>query len=390
MTQPSATISALIVRYVNGDATPEEKQQLEEWASLSAENRIWLEQFSDSEWLQEQSIIHNNIDLDERCETFWAMVAAQQAVQTEQTLQTQQSDKPGKGKVLIVSFYIRAAIFIAALAGAFFLAAPETKVNETASLFNNNPEKPAAIDNTSRQQVHKTASIDSFSNAGRYTQVSIGGTGNQPLFYKYLIPAGGYYKFQLPDGSRVWLNSMTTCTYPSAFKGDLRRVDITGEAYFEVKSDSAMPFLAVVNGVYIKTTGGCFNINAHKEEAGKKVTVLQGDVSVAAGPNEAFIKENQSALIEPKKCIDVEPNEDITKVLAWKDKQFLFRNDKLSMVLKELARRYDLTLLGNINSDATISYEGTKTDEPDVVLKQIQQLNRNFLYKLEGRLLTIE
>lgn len=95
MTQPSSTISAMIVRYVNGKSTPDEMRQLKEWASLSAENRLWLQQFSDRKWILEQAIIHIKIDLDEASKKFWAMVAAES---TPPLQATQQNSEPVKGK----------------------------------------------------------------------------------------------------------------------------------------------------------------------------------------------------------------------------------------------------------------------------------------------------
>lgn len=96
MTQPSTTtISALIVGYVYGDATPDENRQLDEWASLSAENRSQLELFSDGDWFEEQSVNDIEIDLDERSNTFWAIMTAEP---TPTVQATQQNHEPVKGK----------------------------------------------------------------------------------------------------------------------------------------------------------------------------------------------------------------------------------------------------------------------------------------------------
>jgi ferric-dicitrate binding protein FerR (iron transport regulator) len=384
MIQSSTTIRALLGRYANGDATPDEKRQLEEWASLSAENLLWYQQFSDKEWLEDQAASYNKIDLDERIKTLWSMVAAEPTppVQTTQLI-----PEPVTGKVLSIGFYVRAAIIIVILGCTCYLLLPVKKTNQTAG---NNVQQSTADNNTRLRNVYKPTAVDSFSSSGLYMQVSTDEAANEPLYHKWTIPAAGYREIKLPDGSKVWLSSTTTFIYPRKFNGNKRVVEITGEAYFEVDSNAAVPFLAIVNGVHIETTGGSFNVKAHEQEAVKKVTVLQGEVTVTAGPYAVLIKANQSALVEKKKRPAIQFNEDIDKVMAWKDRKFLFKNDSLGIVIKEFARRYNLTLAGNINSDALISYEGSRVEEPEVVLSKMHQQNRNFLYKLKDRVLTIE
>jgi hypothetical protein len=359
---------------VNGDATPAGNRDVAELASWFAENYSRVEQACDGGWLQEQSIIYKNIDLDERCKTFWSMVAEEQ---------------PRKAKVLSIVRSIAgvAAVCIIALTAWFFFVSPGKKTNATAA---NNVQQQAADYSIRQGNVYKTNSIDSFSSSGLYMQVSTDEAVNEPLYHKVPIPAAGYREIKLADGSKVWLSSMTTFTYPVEFSGNKRKVEITGEAYFEVDANAAQPFLAIVNGIHIETTGGCFNVKAHEQEALKKITVLQGAVRVAAGPYAVLIKENQSALVEQKKRIAIEFNEDTAKVMAWKDRRFLFKNDSLAIVIRELARRYKLELKGNINSDALIAYEGSRLEPVETVLARLQQRNRNFMYTIADRVLTIE
>jgi hypothetical protein len=304
------------------------------------------------------------------------MVAVQQAQQAQPI---QQSGKPGKGTVLpmVRSMAKIAAVCIIALTAWFFFVSPGIKTNTTANY-------------TPQPNVFKITTVDSFSHTGLYRKAATGKADNEPLYHKVPIPVAGYREIKLPDGTRVWLSSVTTITYPAVFSGNKRKVEITGEAYFEVDPNTAMPFQTIINGVYIETMGGCFNVKAHEQDAVKKVTVLQGSVSVASGPYTVLIKENQSALVEMKKRPTIQFNEDIVKVMAWKDKRFLFKNDSLAVVARELARRYHLVITGNINSDAMIAYEGSRLEPAHSVLIKMQQQNRNFLYKIEGRVVTIE
>ena len=56
------------------------------------------------------------------------------------------------------------------------------------------------------------------------------------------IPKGGEYSLQLPDGSRVWLNSETTLRFPVRFLKDKREVYLCGEAYFKVAKEEILRF----------------------------------------------------------------------------------------------------------------------------------------------------
>jgi DNA-directed RNA polymerase specialized sigma24 family protein len=364
---------------VNGDVPPETNRGVVELASWFAENRSWAKLYCNGGWLQEQSRIYKNIDLDERCKTLGTMVAEEQEPPTVQA--TPFYPEPVKKKLLTMGFYARAAIFIAVLAGI-----PGKKSNPMAC---NNVQQPTADKSTRQPNVYKITTVDSFANTGSNRHVSTDEAVNEPLYRKWAIPASGYREIKLPDSSRVWLSSMTTFIYPRTFSGNKRAVEITGEAYFEV-TPNAMPFQAIVNGVYIETVGACFNVKAHEEEAGKKVTVLKGAVRVLAGPNDVLIRANQSALIEQQKRIAILLNEDTAKVVAWKDREFLFIDDSLAVVARELARRYNLVIKGNINSGTMISYAGSRLEKPAGVLKHMQLGNENFHCKMVGRYLIFE
>ena len=96
-------------------------------------------------------------------------------------------------------------------------------------------------------------------------------------------PRGGQYRLQLPDGSEVWLNAAASITYPTAFAGTERRVEITGEAYFEIAHDAAKPFIVAVRGMEIKVLGTHFNVNAYNDEAAITTSLLQGSISLSRG-----------------------------------------------------------------------------------------------------------
>src|SRR5690606_22860285 len=81
-------------------------------------------------------------------------------------------------------------------------------------------------------------------------------------------PRGGTYQVVLPDGSKVWLNSASSLTYPAEFSNSVRVVELEGEAYFEVSERSSivggpanMPFIVKTHGQEVEVLGTQFNVS---------------------------------------------------------------------------------------------------------------------------------
>ncbi|RXK81192.1 FecR family protein [Filimonas effusa] len=164
-------------------------------------------------------------------------------------------------------------------------------------------------------------------------------------------PRGGQFKLTLPDGTRVWLNAATTLRYPVAFSGNERRVEMTGEAYFEVASNAKAPFAVVSANQEVKVLGTAFNINAYTDEARTKTTLLQGSVRVAAlpaspGSKSAVItlQPGQQALLN-NNGLEVDNDPDMQEVLAWKNGQLDLRNLDVKALMRQLSRWYDVDVV---------------------------------------------
>jgi transmembrane sensor len=197
----------------------------------------------------------------------------------------------------------------------------------------------------------------------------------------------------LSDGTRVWLNAESSLKYPVAFTGTDRQVEITGEAYFEVKHDAAKSFKVKTKNSIIEDIGTAFNIKAYSDEGDERMTLLQGAVNVAlatAGTKTASqrrLSPGEQALVEAG-SIAINEKADIEQVLAWKNGLFNFNSSDIQTVMRELSRWYDID----------IAYEGTPTSDKfgggitrTVNLNQILQIlqSSKVHFKLEGRKLTV-
>ncbi|MBS1566431.1 MAG: DUF4974 domain-containing protein, partial [Bacteroidetes bacterium] len=145
--------------------------------------------------------------------------------------------------------------------------------------------------------------------------------------------------------------------YPTAFTGHERRVEIRGEAYFEIAGNTAMPFRVAVlksdgAGEEIEVLGTHFNINAYDDEPSMATTLLEGAVKVHKGDKVQLLKPGQQALTEAGTGIRLLENADTEAAVAWKDGRFYFNGADIQTIMRQVARWYDVSVVyeGNIPS----------------------------------------
>lgn len=194
-------------------------------------------------------------------------------------------------------------------------------------------------------------------NTGQLVYRSADGKNDVVLFNTLTTPRGGQYQVTLADGTVVWLNSGSSLRYPTVFAGAERRVEITGEAYFEVAKKTNQPFKVKINlasgqGGEIVVIGTHFNVNAYDDEPAVNTTLFEGSVKVnnAAGTN--FIKPGQQLQYNKLKQNKIDNNPDMEQVIAWKEGRFQFENADINQVMRQLTRWYDIEVefKGNITT----------------------------------------
>ena len=202
-------------------------------------------------------------------------------------------------------------------------------------------------------------------------------------------PRGGQFQVLLPDGSRVWLNALSTIKFPVRFaKLKERRIELTGEAFFEVQHNEASPFKVITGGQTIEDIGTEFNINAYPDEALTRTTLIKGAVKVSAGNHEAFLKPGQQA---GSGSIDIKVSAaNIDEVTAWKSGYFKFYDDNLEDIMRIIARWYNIRVIYQDESlkKETFGVVVTRFANISPLLKLMEQTgNANF--KIDGTTITI-
>jgi transmembrane sensor len=220
-------------------------------------------------------------------------------------------------------------------------------------------------------------------------------------------PRGGQFKIRLPDGTDVWLNSVSSIRYPTAFPGRERKVEITGEAYFEVARDQAKPFVVEVSNMEVKVLGTSFNINSYEDEGPARTTLLDGKIAVALPSDRQSKKSGEFVVLKPgqqavaasglltggidreTQHLTIVNDANVEQVMAWKNGFLSFKQADLTTVLRQLERWYDIDVkyagnipvrhfTGELSRDLTLSQVISVLSEMDVK------------FKIEGKTLTVQ
>src|SRR5690606_24897985 len=146
----------------------------------------------------------------------------------------------------------------------------------------------------------------------------------------------------LPDGSKVWLNAESSITYPTTFVDKERKVEITGEAYFEVSHNAQQPFIVASAQQLVEVLGTEFNVNAYNDDHSINTTLLKGSVRIKTTSNQTTIlTPGQQARVsnETIRVNDVQTED----YIAWKNGLIVLNHADLSSVVKQIERWYDVS-----------------------------------------------
>ncbi len=196
-------------------------------------------------------------------------------------------------------------------------------------------------------------------------------------------PRGGQYHLVLADGTGVWLNAASSITYPSAFTGNTREVEITGEIYFEVAHNAARPFRVKSEGQTVEVLGTHFNINAYANESAVATTLLEGSVRVVSGNTSKIIKPGQQAQLKGSNISLREVDAD--EVVSWKVGYFDFTDADIQTVMRQISRWYDVDVVFD-GPATTETFTGKIPRSFDLAKTiKVMQLSRSVKLTVEGR-----
>jgi hypothetical protein len=210
------------------------------------------------------------------------------------------------------------------------------------------------------------------------------GKGSGEVYNTMTTPKGRQFSLVLSDGSKVWLNAASSITYPISFTGKERKVSVTGEAYFEIAHNAAIPFIVESGQNSVKVLGTHFNINAYDDESVVSVTLLEGSVDVRRGTVSKVIKPGQQAQINDDEQIKLTNNIDVEHVVAWKNGRISFQGADIGTVMRQMSRWYDVEIEYNRKMNDLFYADISRSTMLSDVLKALE-LTTDVHFKIEGR-----
>jgi transmembrane sensor len=209
---------------------------------------------------------------------------------------------------------------------------------------------------------------------------------DKPMIYNTLSTSVGQqspYPLELSDGTRVWLNALSSITFPVAFNSKSRLVKITGEAYFEVAHDEGRPFSVSVNDQIIEDIGTHFDVNAYNDEPFIQTVLLEGKIKVSQGNQTIYLAPGREVINQngELKIQDADTEESV----AWKNGYFSFNNTDIRTIMRVISRWYNIEVSYSINV-TTDGFNGKISRFKDIS-KVLNMLSATGLvhFKVEGR-----
>ena len=215
-----------------------------------------------------------------------------------------------------------------------------------------------------------------------------------PSEYKHTIYTNkGVKAFaQLPDGSKVWLNSDSKITFPDTFLGPTREVAFSGEAFFEVEKDSLRPMIITTNRNFeVKVLGTKFNVKSNENDSEARVTLLSGSVEVITTKEVAgkiqqssiVLRDQQSYIVSDNKPATFVPMSDTLKQTAWKNGKLIFDYTPLDEVIKKLERWHGVEF--SVEDHAAYNIKFTAEFEQESIIQIMEMLK--FCSRIDYRML---
>lgn len=215
--------------------------------------------------------------------------------------------------------------------------------------------------------------------------------GNQqPAYNTIVTPRGGEYKLLLADGTKIWLNAATTLRYPISFNGDERKVQLQGEAYFEVAKQvhhgRRVPFVVNTGNQQLEVLGTSFNLQNY----GKTIvtTLVEGKVKLNAhdSPQDnLYLSPSEQAVFQFTNKNFLKTAVDPRYFIAWKEGKFAFYNTSIDEVMEIISRWYDVEVHFDYRPE-NFAFSGTvsRYDDIDKLLRTIELVG-DIHFELKGR-----
>lgn len=271
----------LLVKYLLGEATADEKQEVQQWIGEDAEHKRYFDHFRTIWDAGARLAMSSKADENKAWERFRERTQNQGANEQRKVISLR----------LISRTWLRAAAMLIFLAGGSWLAY-------------------YMITNPSQLQVYSGADIVAVT---------------------------------LPDESVVTLNKHTTLSYPKRFAGNTRHVQLTGEAFFEVTPDKEKPFVIRANDATIRVVGTSFNIKSATDTT--EIIVATGIVEVSKKENGVLLHPNEKAIVRKDRMAPEKQSNTDDLYNYYRTREFVCDGTPLWRLTDVLSEAYDIDII---------------------------------------------
>ena len=332
MQQDSRLIAKLIVSFLKDELSESEKKDFKVWLDTDPKNVELLESFKQTPSVQKEIDFVHKIDSNEA----WNKLADR--------LPIKPATKMNWNK--LIAYGSVAVLLIVASIGLYTY---KHKDNQEAIILAQNYDiMPGGTKAVLQMANGTTINLDPTTHLQKNTSIEMKDgflvyKAKNPIQKGYNLlktPNAGEYKMILPDGTKVYLNSSSAIRFSTDFNKNDRRVQLIGEAYFEVAHNKDLPFIVSFNKNEVEVLGTHFNISSYQKTS--KTTLLEGAIKIRSGENQAILKPGDEADITNG---DVKiAKVDTYKSIAWKEGVFYFHEDKITDILDQVARWYNVKI----------------------------------------------
>ena len=191
------------------------------------------------------------------------------------------------------------------------------------------------------------------------------------------VPKGQRASLMLSDGTKIWLNSQSKLIYPTQFSDKERNVRLEGEAFFDVAHKEHLPFVVHSPLLAIKVLGTKFNVASYENDEQVTTTLAEGSVEVGDEKGSVRLKPEEQALFcKGDRSLRVQ-KVDVGMYLAWKDGKFIFEEQSLEQIMKQLQRWYEMSVFYTNEEVKQYTFSGDlkKYDDFDKIIRMLEEVS---------------
>jgi len=346
--QHSSRIAALISGYLLGKLNMPEVAELEDWINTSAGNEEIFRSVLNETILEQQGRLYHAIDTQMALQSAKKGLTFNNKATKVRRLFTRSGIAAAAAVLLIISagiLFFRPQLIPGSGHPELASGLHDIKPGDNKAYLTLGNGKRIALTDAHSGELAKEDGVSITKTEDGQLVYSLSGDADGNSDYNTIeTPKGGQHQLRLPDGTSVWLNASTILKYPANIAAlKERRVSLVGEAYFQVAKDAKHPFIVETEKQDIEVLGTHFNVNAYRDEAAAKTTLLEGSVRVSSGGNVKVIKPDQQAVSSGGE-IEVK-DVDAEFAVAWKNGFFMFNSENLDQVMRRISRWYDVRVV---------------------------------------------